>query len=194
MLDAFVSVGADRFVLTWRTLQDEEIQVRKHWSATYIRRNLSHLLAEAERKQLNLIIRPTSPKGFFLQLDDLSPEILEGVTPVALLTLATSPGKTQAWLFVEGKGDPDADRDFRRQVKKACAADLMASGAVRIAGSLNFKAEIHPELSAGRRHPCRPRPDDLARAAAAAGPGRCARYRPRPPACSPEGLSGEALA
>jgi hypothetical protein len=104
MLDAFTSVGADRFVLTWRTLQDEDIQVRKHWSAGYIRRNLPQLLAEAERRQLNLIIRPSSPKGFFLQLDDLSPESLEYVKPVALLTLATSPGKAQAWLFVEGKG------------------------------------------------------------------------------------------
>jgi hypothetical protein len=44
MLDAFTSVGADGFVLTWRTLQDEDIQVRKHWSAGYIRRNLPQLL------------------------------------------------------------------------------------------------------------------------------------------------------
>jgi hypothetical protein len=146
MLDSFCSVGADLFVLTWRTLQDEEIQVRKHWSAGYIRRNLRHLLADAERRQLNLIIRPTSPKGFFLQLDDLSPDALERVKPIALLTLATSPGKTQAWLFVEGKGDPDADRDFRRRVKQACAGDLMASGAVRIAGSLNFKRKYAPNF------------------------------------------------
>jgi hypothetical protein len=118
MLDAFVSVGADRFVLTWRTLQDEETQVRKHWSAGYIRRNLPALLAEAERTQLNLIIRPSSPRGFFLQLDDLSPETLERVRPIALFTLATSPGKPQAWLFVEGKGDKDADREFRRRLKK----------------------------------------------------------------------------
>ena len=146
MLDAFTSVGADGFVLTWRTLQDEDIQVRKHWSAGYIRRSLPQLLAEAERGQLNLIIRPSAPRGFFLQLDDLSPDILERVRPVALLTLATSPGKAQAWLFVEGKGDPDADRDFRRRVKKASAADLMASGAVRLAGSLNFKPKYAPNF------------------------------------------------
>ena len=146
MLDSFASVGADRFVLTWRTLQDEDIPVRKHWSAGYIRRNLPQLLAEAERRQLSVIIRPSSPRGFFLQLDDLNPEILERVRPVALLMLATSPGKAQAWLFVEGKGDTDADRDFRRRVKKACAADLMASGAVRLAGSLNFKPKYAPNF------------------------------------------------
>jgi hypothetical protein len=146
MLDAFTSVGANRFVVTWRTLQDEEIQVRKHWSVGYIRRNLPALLAEAERRQLNLIIRPGSPRGFLLQLDDLSPEMMERVRPVALLTLATSPKKTQAWLFVEGHEDPDADRDFRRRVKKACAADLMASGAVRLAGSLNFKPKYAPNF------------------------------------------------
>jgi hypothetical protein len=146
MLDAFTSVGADRFVLTWRTLHDEEIQVRKHWSAGYIRRNLHLLLAEAERKQLNLIIRPTSPRGFFLQLDDLRPESLERVGPEALLTVATSLGKAQAWLFVERQGDKDTDREFRRRVKKACGADLMASGAVRLAGSINFKPKYAPNF------------------------------------------------
>jgi hypothetical protein len=146
MLDSFTSVGTDRFILTWRTLQDEEIQVRKHWSAGYIRRNMPQLLAEAERRQLNLIIRPASPRGFFLQLDDLRSEILERVRPVSLFTLATSPGKAQGWLFVEGKGDEDADRVFRRRVKKACAADLMASGAVRIAGSVNFKPKYAPNF------------------------------------------------
>jgi hypothetical protein len=139
MLDAFTSVGVNRFVLTWRTLQDEEIAVRKHWSAGYIRFSLPRLLSEAEARQLNLIIRPFSPRGFFLQLDDLSHETLERVQPLALFTLATSPGKAQAWLFVEGQGDKDADRDFRRRVKKACGADLMASGAGRLAGSVNFK-------------------------------------------------------
>jgi hypothetical protein len=114
MLDSFTSVGTDRFILTWRTLQDEEIQVRKHWSAGYIRRSMPQLLAEAERRQLNLIIRPASPRGFFLQLDDLRSEILERVRPVSLFTLATSPGKAQGWLFVEGKGDED-DRVFRRR-------------------------------------------------------------------------------
>jgi hypothetical protein len=146
MLDAFVSVGADRFVLTWRTLQDEDIQVRKYWSAGYIRRNLPQLLAEAERRQLNLIVRPSSRRGFFLQLDDLRPQILECIKPVALLTLATSPGKAQAWLFVEGQGDAATDRVFRRRVKKACAADLMASGAVRLAGSVNFKPKYAPNF------------------------------------------------
>ncbi len=185
MLDAFCSVGADLFVLTWRTLQDEEIQFRKHWSAGYIRHNLWHLLADAERRHLNLIIRPTSPRGFFLQLDDLNPDALERVKPIALLTLATSPGKTQAWLFVEGEGDPDADRDFRRRVKKACAADLMASGAVRIAGQPQFQAEICPELSPGRHNSCGARVDDIARATAATWAGRRARYRPAAP-CSLE--------
>ena len=146
MLDAFMSVGADRFVLTWRTLQDEEIAVRKHWSAGYIGCNLPRLLSTAEARQLNLIIRPVSPRGFFLQLDDLSPETLERVRPLALFTLATSPGKAQAWLFVEGLGDKEADRDFRRRVKKACGADLMASGAVRLAGSLNFKPRYAPDF------------------------------------------------
>jgi len=146
MLDAFLSVGSDSFVLTWRTLQDVEIDARKYWSAGYIRRNLPAVLTEAERRQLNLIIRPSSPRGFFLQLDDLSPETLERVKPIALFTLATSPGKTQAWLFVERKGDKDADREFRRRVKKACAADLMATGAVRIAGSLNFKPKYAPNF------------------------------------------------
>ena len=99
------------------------------------------------RRQLNLIIRPTSPRGFFLQLDDLRPEILERVKPVSLLTLATSPGKAQAWLFVEGKGDADSDRDFRRRAKKALRGrDRWRTGAVRLAGSVNFKPKYAPDF------------------------------------------------
>jgi hypothetical protein len=146
MLDAFLSVGANHFVLTWRTLDDEFHDVRKHWSAGYIRRNVRHLLAEAERQQLNLIIRPTSPKGFFLQLDDISPQVLQRAMRVALFTVATSPVKAQAWLFVEGKGDEDADLNFRRRVKKACATDPRASESVRVAGSLNFKQKYAPNF------------------------------------------------
>jgi hypothetical protein len=38
------------------------------------------------------------------------------------------------------------DNDFTRRVRKATGADLMASGAVRIAGSLNFKERYQPDF------------------------------------------------
>ena len=72
--DLFESVGANRFSLTWRTMDEQIARVRKHWSSAYIRRQLPRLLAEAERNQLNLFIRPYATATSLIQLDDLTPE------------------------------------------------------------------------------------------------------------------------
>lgn len=56
------------------------------------------------------------------------------------------PGKG-AGLAVRGReGDEDADLNFRRRVKKACATDPRASESVRVAGSLNFKQKYAPNF------------------------------------------------
>jgi hypothetical protein len=147
MLVLFQSVGAERFVLTWRTMEDERIaRVRKHWSTSYIHRMLPYLLTEAERDRLNLFIRPHSARTSLIQLDDLSQARAQQLIPVAFLTLQTSPAKAQAWIAIPAGQDADDDRDFRRRVKKAVRSDPMASGSVRIAGSLNFKPKYAPDF------------------------------------------------
>ena len=58
------------------------------------------------------------------------------------LTLETSPENFQAWLALPGR----EDKDFARRVRKGTGADATASGATRIAGSLNFKDKYAPNF------------------------------------------------
>ena len=44
----------------------------------------------------------------------------------------------------DAPADKEAAKDFARRLKKASAADSTASGATRIAGSLNFKPKYAP--------------------------------------------------
>jgi hypothetical protein len=57
----------------------------------------------------------------------------------AFLTLTTSPGNHQAWVAVSDiKNDEDA-KDFSRRLRKGMGADKTASGATRVAGTVNYK-------------------------------------------------------
>jgi RepB DNA-primase from phage plasmid len=51
------------------------------------------------------------------------------------LTIETSPGNFPAWLALPGM----EDKDFARRLRKGTGADTTASGATRVAGSVNFK-------------------------------------------------------
>ena len=65
------------------------------------------------------------------------------------LALETSPGNFQAWLALPGK----EDKEFARRVRRGTGADATASGATRVAGSLNFKDKYAPDFPA-RQNPC----------------------------------------
>ena len=140
MLDAFNSVGARTFDVTWTNLRGER---QRFWRAApagaFSAARLHSILDQATRIQLNLIVRPTPPP-VFLQLDDLSESATKRLSPLAFLTLETSPGNHQAWLALAGQADPD----FARRVRKGAGADPTASGATRVAGSLNFKPAYAP--------------------------------------------------
>jgi hypothetical protein len=58
------------------------------------------------------------------------------------LTLETSPGNFQAWLALKG----GEDKEFARRVRRGTGADATASGATRVAGSLNFKDKYAPDF------------------------------------------------
>jgi hypothetical protein len=58
------------------------------------------------------------------------------------LQLETSPGSFQAWLAIAG----NIDKDFATRLKRGTGADVNASGATRIAGSLNFKPNYAPNF------------------------------------------------
>lgn len=86
-------------------------------------------------------MRPRGAAARLVQLDDLSPAALERIRSAAFLLLATSPGNHQAWVALR-----DGPADFPRRLRLGCGADPCASGAVRLAGSLNFKPSYAPDF------------------------------------------------
>src|ERR1700684_3402820 len=106
MLDAFTSVGADRFHVTFTNLREEETGFFRNRTVPSMRYNLPAWVkragerrpitlpaAEKEPEQIilageNLILRPyTPPSVVLVQLDDLEQKQLERVRPAAFLTL-----------------------------------------------------------------------------------------------------------
>jgi hypothetical protein len=169
MLDAFASVGATRFNVSWtnsagdprrpRSLQKSlqslggpmpEAENDDWLSAVHIdgvshadlSRTIPALLDTATAERLNLIIRPYGPNVMFIQLDDLVADQLPHLAPAMFLIFETSPGSFQAWLAMQG----GHDKELARRVKRGVHADIPASGATRIAGSFNFKDKYAPNF------------------------------------------------
>lgn len=140
MLDVFASVGAETFHITLTNLKGEKIGFRKSVALSSVRQDTPHLLEKASRHQHNVIVRPHSPRAVFIQLDDLDAQAMERLKPVAFLGLQTSPGNFQAWIAMT----ENPDGDFPRRLRKGTGADPTASGATRVAGSLNFKEKYAP--------------------------------------------------
>lgn len=141
MLDIFASVGARAVDVTWTNSTGDPRRFRKNVSLTDLARTMPGILDSAGRQQRNVIVRPHGPGVSFVQLDDLAGDQLARVSPVAFVVVETSPGNWQAWLAM-----PDRQsKEFVRRVKKAAGADTGASGAVRLAGSRNYKPEHAPD-------------------------------------------------
>src|SRR5277367_4817204 len=140
MLDAFASVGATQFDVTWTTRGGAKDGFRRGVKLADLTPALPAMLDDATRKQRNLIVRPHGQAVTFIQLDDLAPATLARLAPAVFLTLQTSPGNFQAWVAMAGLDD----NDFARRLRKGAGADPTASGATRVAGSLNFKDRVAP--------------------------------------------------
>jgi hypothetical protein len=140
MLDTFASVGATGFNVTWTNLQDQPRRSRKGMSFAELRAAIPRMLDAATADQLNLIVRPLGPKVWFIQLDDLKAEQLQRLAPRIFLALETSPENFQWWLALEGQHD----KEFARRVRRGAGTDKRATGATRVAGSLNYKEKYDP--------------------------------------------------
>jgi len=141
MLETFGSVGADSFALTLTDLHGDKVRFRRGISLDELRQTIPDQIDSARRLQQNLIIRPQGSGVTFVQLDDIDQAGIERLTPAAFLALETSPGNYQAWIAL-----PSVDDDFTRRLRKGTGADPSASGATRIAGSLNFKDKYAPDF------------------------------------------------
>ena len=142
MLDAFGSVGAAHFDVTWTTRAGAKEWFRRGMRFDDLARALPAMLDVASAKQRNIIVRPHGPAVTFIQLDDLAPAMLTRLAPAVFLTLQTSPGNFQAWIAM----DAAEDKDFARRLRMGTGADASASGATRVAGSLNFKDKYAPNF------------------------------------------------
>ena len=143
MVEAFTSVGVTTFDLTLTTAAGEKAEFRRALTTMRLLRALQGLLTTAESRRHNVIVRPYNSDPVLVQLDDLTTaEAVARVWPVAFLVLNTSPGNHQAWVAVRDPGDGD----FARRLKKGTGADPSASGATRVAGSINFKEKYAPDF------------------------------------------------
>src|ERR1017187_4093743 len=145
MLDAFASVGAHRFDVTFLDIDGQKRGFRAQQSASQLRNSLPILLPGLTERHNSLVVRPHPGDAALVQLDDLDGAALERLKDVAFLTLATSPGNHQAWVAVSGVAPADA-RDLGRRLRKGTGADLSASGATRVAGTVNYKRKYEPEF------------------------------------------------
>lgn len=144
MLDAFASVGATQFDVTTTTLSGTMVEkgFQRGMRLADLTRALPAILDSATRQQRNVIVRPHGLGVSFVQLDDLAPAMLSRLAPAVFLILRTSPANFQAWLAIAEV----EDKDFARRLRKGTGADATASGATRVAGSLNFKDKYAPDF------------------------------------------------
>jgi hypothetical protein len=148
MLNCFASVGARRFDVTGTTRSGEKDWFRGNVPLAELTRTLPAMLKSAISSERNVIVRPHGPGITFLQLDDLAADRLPAIAPAVFLALETSPGNYQAWLALPGR----EDKELARRVRRGTGADATASGATRIAGSLNFKDKYAPNFPRVRIH------------------------------------------
>ena len=144
LLQAFASVGVKAFAVTLTDLEGKKLPqgYYSHCSLEQLRHTLGPMLRAATAHQHNVIVRPAKSESVELvQLDDLAEPDLGRLSPVSLVVLRTSPGNGQSWVAVE-----DATPDFARRLRQGTRADASASGATRIAGSRNFKAQYAPHF------------------------------------------------
>ena len=139
MLDAFASVGAQRYDITFTDIAGEKVGFRGNRPLDQLRNDMPEILQEAAERQHNVIVRPRSTDATLIQLDDLGEDMAARLRPASFLILRTSTGNYQAWVAVA-----DADADFARRLRKGAGADLTASGATRVSGSLNVKEKYAP--------------------------------------------------
>lgn len=141
MLDLFASLEVHAFDLTTTDLDGHKRKFCRAMSFAALRQGMAHLLDAAIGRQHNVILRPKAGAVQLIQLDDLRDDVLARFAAAAFLILATSPGNHQVWVAVV-----DGSAGLARSLRQASGADLSASGATRVAGSINFKRKYAPDF------------------------------------------------
>jgi hypothetical protein len=141
MLDTFASLSVNAFDVTRTDVDGQKREFRPAVDLQTLRHGMPDLLKTAIQQQHNVIVRPKHARLGLIQLDDLSADMVERLKHAAFLVLATSVGNYQVWVAV-----PECAPDFPRRLRRGSGADPGASGAARLAGSLNFKRKYAPHF------------------------------------------------
>jgi RepB DNA-primase from phage plasmid len=141
MLDTFASVGVNAFDVTETDIDEHKHSFRAFQRVEQLQGRVPYLIQSATERQHNIIVRPRGATAELVQLDDVSRAGLERLRTTAFLILTTSPENHQAWIAVQ-----DCDADLARRLRRGSGADPNASGATRVAGSLNFKRQYAPNF------------------------------------------------
>jgi RepB DNA-primase from phage plasmid len=147
MLEAFASVGATAFDVTLLDIPGREQGFQRNRSLEELRHSIRRRLEAATEQQHSIVIRPRSTAALLIQLDDFTADKAAQLAPHAFMTVCTSPNNFQVWLAVsDGPQEQEAAKQFRTRVRRGAGADHSATGAVRLAGSVNFKTKYAPEF------------------------------------------------
>ncbi len=145
MVTALHKAGTSHVDVTLKDVSGEKVKFQRRVSVEKFRERLDGLLREAERRTLSVIIRPHSRETVLVQLDDLTPENAALVEPYSCCVIETSANSFQAFVALNGLRDKNETDVVRRSLIKFSHADSGATGAARLAGSLNVK-EKHRRL------------------------------------------------
>jgi hypothetical protein len=138
-LNAVEACGVEQYQVT--ILDDAAPKGKAAGFETFTRCELAaripNLLKNCAFYQWSLIVRPVASN--FIQADDLSRATVERLQPFAFMTVETSAGNYQAWIALPSDIGADERGALRRRLLAGVGADRGASGAMRWAGSINFK-------------------------------------------------------
>jgi hypothetical protein len=186
MLDAFASVGATQFDVTWTTCGGAKDGFRRGVRLADLTRALPSMLDDATRKQRNLIVRPHGQAVTFIQLDDLAPPMLARLAPRRVSDPANLAGKfsgVDCNRRSRGQGfcPPPSQRHRSRRDRKRRNARR---------GEPEFQGQVRAGFSARRYRADASRAKDDTRRTRTAWPGRSA-GRPCPDAFCAEPPASE---
>lgn len=141
MVDTFASIGATHFDVTFTHIDGTKRGFRPGQTVAELTTSLPYLMKNAPARQNNIIVRPRVAGAVCVQLDDLDGAKAAKIAPAAFLVIETSPNSYQAWVAITG-----APTGTTARLRKGAGADLNASGATRVAGTLNFKPKYAPDF------------------------------------------------
>jgi hypothetical protein len=139
MITAFQTAGADYFDVTLKNLVGEKVKFHRSLAVRSLRDKLAAVMEQAELESLSVIIRPRSRASLFIQLDDINANAVQLIRGFSCLVLETSPENYQSFVVIPRVSGKAEEESIRRQLIQAVGADEGATGAARLAGSLNVK-------------------------------------------------------